>query len=245
MYNISDNPPNLELHLLVDFLAPVGVVLRYECQFILTYADSFDGKLAVDNGYNNILISGLDAPVDDQQVPIVNSRFEHRIARNPDKERGRRVLYKMPVQIELSFLVIGGRGRESCRHRRYKNRLPAFRRPVRLINYLYLRFHTPYYTPFAIRNQANLHQILRLWAEPIKKGAYAELIGIGPEIIQILLLFSQKQCLLFNSLSRLIQTDVVNIHLARTAGYRHVALCTQANGNPVNIGQNDTLIGKD
>ena len=47
-----------------------------------------------------------------------------------------------------------------------------------------------------------------------KKGAHAELIGIGPEINQILLLFPLKRFLLFGSLSRLIQADVVEIHLA-------------------------------
>jgi hypothetical protein len=35
--------------------------------------------------------------------------LEHRIGGNAHKKRGGRVLYKMPVQIELSFLVIGGR----------------------------------------------------------------------------------------------------------------------------------------
>jgi len=97
VYNISDNPPNLELYPVVDFPAKVGVVLRYERHFIPAYADSLDGKLAVDDGYNNALISGLDATIDDQQVSVVNSRFEHRIARNPDKKRGRGIPYKMPV----------------------------------------------------------------------------------------------------------------------------------------------------
>jgi len=66
--------------------------------------------------------------------------------------------------------------------------------------------------------------------------AYAELISIGPEIIQILLLFPLYRILLFSSFSRLIQPDVVKIHLARTAGNSRVALGTKTNRDLINIG---------
>ncbi len=49
-------------------------------------------------------------------------------------------------------------------------------------------------------------------------GAYAVLIGIGPEIIQILLSFPQKRFLLFSNWSRPVQADVIKVHLARTTG---------------------------
>ncbi|MHC4557502.1 MAG: hypothetical protein ACYS80_09395, partial [Planctomycetota bacterium] len=53
------------------------------------------------------------------------------------------ILYKMPVQIELAFLVISHRRREPRRHRCHKYPLPAFRLSVRLINYLDLSFYAP------------------------------------------------------------------------------------------------------
>ena len=68
-------------------------------------------------------------------------------------------------------------------------------------------------------------------------GAYAELIGIGPEIIQILLSFPQERFLLFSNFSRPVQPDVVKVHLARTAGDRRVALGSKANRYTVNVGQ--------
>ena len=40
------------------------------------------------------------------------------------------------------------------------------------------------------------------------------------------------------------EPDVIEKHLARTAGDRHVALSSQTNRNPVNVAQIDALIGK-
>ena len=82
------------------------------------------------------------------------------------------------------------------------------------------------------------------WLASDKMEAYAELIGIGLEIIQVLLLFPRKAAELFSGLSRLIKPDIVNIHFARTARDCHVAPGAQANGNPVNVSQNDALIGQ-
>jgi hypothetical protein len=45
---------------------------------------------------------------------------------------------------------------------------------------------------------------------PILKRAYTKLIGIDPEIIQVLLSLPQKWFLLFSSLSRQIQPDIIN-----------------------------------
>ena len=72
--------------------------------------------------------------------------------------------------------------------------------------------------------------------QPIKKGAYAELIGIDPEIIQVLLLFPLQRMLLLSSLLRLIQPDVIEIHLAGTAWDRRVALCIKTDSDPINVG---------
>jgi hypothetical protein len=47
-----------------------------------------------------------------------------------------------------------------------------------------------------------------------KQGAYAEFTGTGPEIIQVLLLFPLWPLILLGSFARLIQPDIVNIHLA-------------------------------
>jgi hypothetical protein len=41
----------------------------------------------------------------------------------------------------------------------------------------------------------------------------------------------------------LSQPDIVNKYLPRTAGDRNVALGSKANSNPVNAGQDYTLIG--
>ncbi len=81
-------------------------------------------------------------------------------------------------------------------------------------------------------------------AESIRKGAYAELIGIDPKIIQVLLLFPLQRILLFSSFSRPIQPDVIEEHLARTAGDRHVTLGPQSDSDPVNVGQDYALICK-
>ena len=45
------------------------------------------------------------------------------------------------------------------------------------------------------------------------------------------------------SSSQPIQPDVINEHLARTAGDCHVALCAKTDSNPVNVSQNYALIG--
>ena len=50
--------------------------------------------------------------------------------------------------------------------------------------------------------------------------------------------------LLAGSFSRLIQSDIVKEHLARTTGRCHVALGAKANRNPVDVSQVDTLVGK-
>jgi hypothetical protein len=68
------------------------------------------------------------------------------------------------------------------------------------------------------------------------KGAYVAFTDIDPEIIKFLLLFPPLRILLFSSVSRLIQADVVKIHLARTAGNCQVTLRTEANRDLVNIG---------
>jgi len=73
-------------------------------------------------------------------------------------------------------------------------------------------------------------------------GAHTELIGTGPEVIHLLILFRQKQLLPLRKISRAIQPDVVKVHLFRTAGDHDIALRNQANHYPVNIGQDYTLI---
>jgi len=52
-----------------------------------------------------------------------------------------------------------------------------------------------------------------------------------------------KQYLLCN-ICRSIQADVIKVHLARAAGYCHIAFGPQANSYPVDVGQVDALIGK-
>src|SRR4030042_4221473 len=80
--------------------------------------------------------------------------------------------------------------------------------------------------------------------EATKKGAYAKLIGIDPEIIQVLLLSPLQRILLFSSLARQIQPDIVKVHLACSAGDCRVAPGTQANRNLVHVSQDYALIGK-
>ncbi len=97
-------------------------------------------------------------------------------------------------------------------------------------------------------HQAIIYQITRLavkknlknWIMRIagkhENGAYTESISIGPEIIQILLLYPQKRFLLLSSLSRPVQPDIVNVNLTQTAWHCHIALSAQANRNPVYVG---------
>jgi hypothetical protein len=66
VYNVGYYTPDLEFGLLVDLAAAVLVVLRYERHLIPAYADSLDGKLTIDYGYNNVLVSRLDTAVDDE-----------------------------------------------------------------------------------------------------------------------------------------------------------------------------------
>ena len=88
------------------------------------------------------------------------------------------------------------------------------------------------------------YAIVHNWLASDKIEAYANQFGIGPEIIQVLLLFERKAAELFSGLSRLIKPDIVNIHFARTARHCHIAPGTQANRDSVDICQGYTLIGK-
>ncbi len=55
---------------------------------------------------------------------------------------------------------------------------------------------------------------------------------------------SAEAVLLFSSFSRLVQADVIEEHLARAAGSRHIVPGSQADRYPVNVSQDYTLIGK-
>ena len=73
-------------------------------------------------------------------------------------------------------------------------------------------------------------------------GAHTELIGTGPEVIHLLILFRQKRHLPLRKISWPIQPDVVKVHLTQTAKNRDIVFRIQANRYPVNIGQDYTLI---
>jgi len=79
--------------------------------------------------------------------------------------------------------------------------------------------------------------------QPIKKGLCRTYWHRSQNYPSLSVIFAVKDFLL-SRLSRPVEPDVVNIHFARTAGHRHVASSTKANGNTVNIGQNNVLIGK-
>src|SRR4030042_1955279 len=53
-------------------------------------------------------------------------------------------------------------------------------------------------------------------------GAHTELIGIGPEVINLLILIRQKWHLPLRNISWPIQPDIVKVHLTRAAGRRHI-----------------------
>ena len=76
----------------------------------------------------------------------------------------------------------------------------------------------------------------------IKKGAHTELNGIGPELVQIVILRFCKRHLR-PDIPRPIQPDVVEEHLACAAGHG-AASSADTESDLVDIGQIDALIGK-
>ncbi len=60
-------------------------------------------------------------------------------------------------------------------------------------------------------------------------------IDMSSELIQYPKYILEKAAVLFNSLSRPVQPDVVKKHLTRAAGNRHVTFGTKTNSDTVNI----------
>ncbi len=87
-------------------------------------------------------------------------------------------------------------------------------------------------------NQAFINEL----KNGVKKRGLYRTYWYRPRIIQFLLLFPLQRILFLKSLPKQMQTDIVNIHLARTAGYCHIALGSQANRYGSHVGQIDALI---
>ena len=73
-------------------------------------------------------------------------------------------------------------------------------------------------------------------------GAYTDSTSTGPELMQSV--YPQYHILWLRFRLWSVQPDIIEVHLARTAGYRYIALGTQADCDPVNIGQDYALIRK-
>ena len=76
---------------------------------------SFDGKRAVQIGYDHVVVSGRQRTVDDHQVAIQNTQVDHAVAFGPSAEGGSGIFHQR-IQIQTRLCVIIGRAGETGTH---------------------------------------------------------------------------------------------------------------------------------
>jgi len=78
--------------------------------------EPLDGQLAVVDGDDDPAAGRFQGTVDNQDVIVPDARPGHRIARDPDKKGGRRVLDQQLVEIQLPVDIILSRGGKTGGH---------------------------------------------------------------------------------------------------------------------------------
>ena len=83
-------------------------VLRLQGYVFVSYADSFYGQFAVEDGYDHVFVSGLEASVYYQEVARLDSCAYHGIAASPNEKGCGGVFDEIPVEVEFVLFIVGG-----------------------------------------------------------------------------------------------------------------------------------------
>lgn len=107
-----DHAPDNAVQSFGDFERRVGWIFGMQPGTIRLQEQAFDGEFAVYSADRNAAMRGFDGPIDHQQIAIVNRRALHGIALNTHKERRRRVIDQMFIEIQtLVNVILSGRGK--------------------------------------------------------------------------------------------------------------------------------------
>lgn len=113
MDHVRDHSPKMRFVFFVQGNGGVVGVFGQKPGFAFGLVKALDRKLAVERDDDHLAVRRLDTPVDHEQVAIMNSGVDHGIAPGPHEKGGARFMHEVGVQIERSFEVIVGRGRET------------------------------------------------------------------------------------------------------------------------------------
>ena len=96
----------------------VGRIAREQLDAPRALVQFLDRKLAIENGDNDVAMTWLDRPVDHDDVPIVNTFFDHGVARDTEHERGLRMGDQQVIEIQRLAHMVFGRRRKAGDDRR-------------------------------------------------------------------------------------------------------------------------------
>lgn len=112
MDHIGDNAPYPEVSARIDMEGLVLGVFGFQRDLPFRKADPFYCELPIDDGDDDFPIRRLEGSVYDKDIPFMDAGPFHRVAIDPDKESGRRVLNQVFIEVEILFeIIFGGRGK--------------------------------------------------------------------------------------------------------------------------------------
>lgn len=107
----EDDAPDLDVHAFGNFDRGIGLVLRHQPDLAVSLVEALDRELAVDDGHDDVFVTGRFRPVDDEQVAVVQVRIDHGIPVHMGEEGRGGMLDEVLMQVERFLeVIVGGRG---------------------------------------------------------------------------------------------------------------------------------------
>ena len=94
-----------------------GGVGGFELDTAQALVQLLDREIAIDDGDNNVVVPGLDCPVDYQDVAVKDAGFAHGVAPSAQQEGGLRVFDQRGAKVNALCAQVLGRGGEAREHR--------------------------------------------------------------------------------------------------------------------------------
>src|SRR5437867_1802589 len=98
MNHIGDHAPDLERRGLGDRKWWILGILRHEHEGVVAFGEPLDREFPIHNSNHYTAIAWGERTVHDQDIAGVNPGLPHRLPRDPDEERCRRMLDEMLIE---------------------------------------------------------------------------------------------------------------------------------------------------
>lgn len=118
MNTVGYHTPKPKVGAFLNFDGGKLLVLRNKVKIAILFLHPFHGKFAIDKTHQHGAGLRLERFVDNQNIAIVYSHIDHRIAPNTGKKSGAGMLYQQVIQVEFSLqIIVGRRGKPSANKR--------------------------------------------------------------------------------------------------------------------------------